>query len=133
MVLSLSPAIHYPSHKAHYQAIRRQESLLTDSPLPSLNLSFYYHRPVSPRHINACLAKIYAHSIEEDRKSIAQKFDDAFYGEAGFEQKKDSISSSSQKNPTVNNSNIDITTLVTLIQSNPELAKALQTAMANSD
>ena len=79
------------------------------------------------------IAKIYAHSIEEDRKSIAQKFDDAFYGEAGFDNKKNSISSGSKKNPTVDNSNIDITALVTLIQSNPELAKALQSAMANSD
>jgi len=40
------------------------------------------------------ITKVYAHSIEENRKSIAQKFGDAFYGEAGF----DGVKKVAQKN-----------------------------------
>jgi len=79
------------------------------------------------------IAKIYSHSIEEDRKSIAQKFDAAFYGEAGFDSgkimKSEKVSLGNQTISTIDNFNIDIGALVSLIQSNPELARVLQSAM----
>ena len=83
------------------------------------------------------IAKVYAHSIEEDRKSIAQSFDEAFYGGTGFDGNKnnaaDKISSPTQAAYSHNNANVDINALVSLIQSNPELAQALQSAIVKTD
>ena len=75
------------------------------------------------------IAKVYSHSIEEDRKGIAQKFDEAFYGEAGFDTTK-KIVPQTNKSAAIN-STVDIDALVSLIQSNPQLAQALQSAMTN--
>ena len=85
------------------------------------------------------ITKVYAHSIEEDRKSIAQNFDEAFYGGIGFDNKKSRMNENvipdnktnfsdnfSSENPYTN---LDINALVLLIQSNPQLAQALQSAV----
>ena len=85
------------------------------------------------------ITKVYAHSIEEDRKSIAQNFDEAFYGGIGFDNKKSRTNENvipdnktnfsdnfSSENPYTN---LDINALVLLIQSNPQLAQALQSAV----
>jgi len=77
------------------------------------------------------IAKVYTHSIEEDRKIIAQKFDEAFYGGAGFDEAKKTISQNNQSTP-VNNT-VDVDALVSLIQSNPQLAQALKSAMINGE
>jgi integrase len=71
------------------------------------------------------IARVYAHSIEEDRKSIAQKFDGAFYGGAGFDK--------NTQTEHLPNSSMDVSALVAMVQANPQLAQALQMAMASTD
>jgi hypothetical protein len=78
------------------------------------------------------IAKVYAQSIEEDRKSIAQSFDKAFYGGAGFDGKKNNAAENTsfhKEAKSSDNSNVDVNMLVSLIQANPQLAQALQLAM----
>jgi integrase len=80
------------------------------------------------------IAKVYAHSIEEDRKGIAHKFDDAFYGGAGFEaqgknprEKKESPSATAQSTET------DLAAIISFLKNNPLVAKELRASMAFSD
>ena len=78
------------------------------------------------------ISKIYAHSIEEDRKSIAQSFDEAFYGGSGFDGKKNKAAEKALSDEQSNSSDTpaaDVNMLVSLLQSNPQLAQALQLAM----
>jgi hypothetical protein len=77
------------------------------------------------------ISKVYAHSIEEDRKSIAQKFDDAFYQGNGFNETKEITSLNNQSIP--DNNTMDVETLVSLIQSNPQLIQALKSAVTADD
>ena len=72
------------------------------------------------------IAKVYAHSFDDDRKSIAQKFDDAFYGGSGFDQPK----AIPKSDPATVAGNMDMSALVSLIQANPQLVHALQAAIA---
>jgi len=69
------------------------------------------------------ISKVYAHSFEEDRKSIAQKFDDAFYCGSGFDSK------ANNSNTDHNKTDVDVAELVSLIQKNPQLAQALRAVM----
>jgi integrase len=69
------------------------------------------------------ISRVYAHSIEEDRNRIAQKFDGAFYGGAGFD--------GHNNQPVATPADMDVTALVALLQANPSLAQALRSAMVS--
>ena len=70
------------------------------------------------------IQRVYTHSFEEDRKSIAQKFDDAFYSGAGFESKTN--------NPKVvkKTGELDDDQILSMIKSSPQLMEKLRTALA---
>jgi integrase len=77
--------------------------------------------------------EVYTHSIEEDRRGIAQKFDEAFYEGGGFDLSSKSSPQSDKPAASVNNVKIDVEALVEMIQTNPQLAQALKLAMNTSD
>jgi integrase len=76
------------------------------------------------------IAKVYARTYEEDRKSNAQKFDEAFYGGLGY----DGINDNPMKKPSSDvaqiNADLEVNALISLIQANPQIAQALRAAMA---
>lgn len=77
------------------------------------------------------IARVYAHSIEEDRVGLAQKFEGAFYGGAGFDgqEKKKPIEKPIPEASAA--ADMDVTTLIALLQANPQLAQALRSAVGS--
>ena len=75
--------------------------------------------------------KVYTHSIEEDRKGVAQQFEEAFYGGAGFSEA--SPNNNEQANPNSETDAMTVEALVSFIQANPEMAKVLQSVVRQTD
>ena len=74
------------------------------------------------------IAKVYARTYEEDRRSNAQKFDEAFYGSAGFDGHNGKLSKTPPLETTSKNADLDIDAIISLIQTNPQIAQALLAA-----
>lgn len=83
------------------------------------------------------ITKVYAHSIEEERQNNAQKFNKAFYGDEGFDSKKEkvpqTVSSEVQTNIEPENPQMDAAKIIALMKANPALAKEVQLAMPPTD